>query len=186
MSTGSQTEPGKGTGCPLKPLKSFKSLNHKRKIKPHALSADIVAKPAVGFHHIILNVDPKNFIKDGCNEITVFQQPSMEAPMEGRTEETCKDMLSQMLSLPRGSDLTPHIDHFRQFLWNGKDSNAKGDRIATIFLELATDLDLYEHDPIICQENPHLVGDDLAIEKIRETLEALQNISTVMPWLRRQ
>lgn len=106
--------------------------------------------------------------------------------MEGRTEETCKALLSQMLSLPRGSDLTTHIDQYRQYLWSGKHGSTKGDRIATIFLELAADLDRYEHDPIVCQENPGLVGDDLAIEKIRETLEALQNIATVMPWLKRQ
>lgn len=106
--------------------------------------------------------------------------------MEGLSEQTCKSILSEILSLPRGSDLTPCIHHFLQYLWSGEHGKTKGDRIATIFLELAADLDRYEHDPIVCQENPELVGDDLAIEKVRETLEALQNIETVMPWLKRQ
>ena len=101
-------------------------------------------------------------------------------------EKTCKTILSDILSLPRGSDLTPCIHQFQQYLWSGQLASAKGNRIATIFLELAADLNQYEHDPIVCQENPELVGDDVAIEKIRETLEALQNIETVMPWLKRQ
>lgn len=104
--------------------------------------------------------------------------------MEGHAEETCRLILSEILTLSRDSDLTSHIHQFQQYLWNGNVCNVKGDRVVTIFLELAADLERYEHDPIVCQENPFYFGETVAIEKIRETLEALQNIQTVMPWLK--
>lgn len=105
--------------------------------------------------------------------------------MEGRAEETCRGILAEMMSLPRGSDLSPHIHQFQQYLWSRDIRMAKGDRIVTIFLELAADLERYDHDPIVCQENPYYLNDDVAIEKVRETLDALQNITTAMPWLKK-
>lgn len=99
--------------------------------------------------------------------------------------DDCRLILTETLKMPRDSDLSSCILRFQQHVRTPDAGSAKGDRIFTILLELAADLDGYEHDPLAREEKQSGFGELPAVEKIREALDALENIETIMPWLKR-
>lgn len=99
--------------------------------------------------------------------------------------EDCRAILTDTLKMPRDSDLSASILRFQQRIRSSDPASAKGDRIFKILLELAAELEGYEPDPVAREVRQATFGELPAMEKIRETLDALENIEKVMPWLQR-
>lgn len=96
----------------------------------------------------------------------------------------CTSILSEILRIPRGNNLSSRVSLFQKEVRESDAASAKGDRMILILRELAADLDHYEHDPFKRDQDTSLLGEVEAFEKIREALDALDNVERVMPWLK--